>query len=61
MQNSVDLAPWLGLADVRFRFRLRSDTSQIYDGFYCDDFVIHVARPAVTGAGETPPAGRGWS
>jgi predicted deacylase len=52
--NSVDLAPWLGLADVRFRFRLRSDTSQVYDGFYCDDFVIHVARPAVTGA-ETPP------
>jgi hypothetical protein len=56
VQNSVDLAPWIGLADVRFRFRLRSDSSQVYDGFYCDDFVIHVARPAVTGTGGTPPA-----
>jgi len=54
--NSVDLAPWFGLADLRLRFRLRSDTTVTYDGFYCDDFVVHVARPFVTGAGEAPPA-----
>ncbi len=57
-ENAVDLAPWTGLADVRFRFRLRSDNAQVYDGFYCDDFVVHVVRPAETGTGETPPAAR---
>ncbi len=58
VQNSVDLAPWLGLADVRFRFRLSSDASQTYDGFYFDDFVIHVAQPAAAGAEGTQPGAR---
>ena len=39
---SVDLAPYIGQADVRFRFRLASDGSQAYAGFYLDDFVVKV-------------------
>ena len=39
---TVDLAPFIGEADVRFRFRLATDTSQTYDGFYLDDFLVRV-------------------
>ena len=39
---SVDLSPFIGEANVRFRFRLESDTSQTYDGFYFDDFMVRV-------------------
>ncbi len=42
--NTVDLAPLLGQADVRFRFRLASDGSVTGAGFACDDFVIEAVR-----------------
>jgi len=38
--ETVSLAPWLGQADVRFQFVLRSDTSVIADGFHFDQFLI---------------------
>lgn len=38
----VDLTPYIGQADVRFRFRLVTDGSQVYDGFYLDDFRIRI-------------------
>jgi len=40
--NSVDLTPYVGQTDVRFRFYLKSDNSQVYDGFYFDDFQVKV-------------------
>jgi Zinc carboxypeptidase/Immune inhibitor A-like, MAM domain len=43
--NTVDLAPWLGESNVRFGFRLMTDTSQVGDGFYFDDFEITVISP----------------
>lgn len=53
--NTVDLAPWLGQADVRFRFRLTTDTSVVKDGFYFDDFTIHgLGESTNTGAGDAP-------
>jgi hypothetical protein len=53
--NTVDLAPWLGQADVRFRFRLATDTSVYKDGFYFDDFTIHgLGESTNTGAGDAP-------
>ena len=42
--NTVDLAPWLTATDLRFRFRLRSDTSIVYSGFFVDDVEIMVVR-----------------
>ncbi len=57
VQETVDLQPWLGQTDVRFRFRLRSDGSVAYDGFYFDDLELKVTREAVTGVGD-PPAPR---
>ena len=44
VQNTVDLAPYLGETDVRFRFRLASDMSIHKEGFYLDDFVVTVVR-----------------
>ena len=38
----VDLTPYIGQGDVRFRFRLETDTSQTYDGFYLDNFLVRV-------------------
>jgi len=53
--NTVDLAPWLGQADVRFRFRLTTDSSIVKDGFYFDDFTIHgLGESTNTGAGDAP-------
>ncbi len=53
--NTVDLAPWLGQADVRFRFRLNTDSSTARDGFHFDDFTIHgLGQPQNTGAGNAP-------
>jgi hypothetical protein len=49
VENSVDLEPYLGQSDVRFRFRLASDSSVQYDGFYCDDFLVRMVREAVSG------------
>ena len=45
--NSVDLNPWMDETDVRFRFRLSSDTSIHYSGFFVDDFEILVIQQAV--------------
>ena len=42
MSCTVDLTPFIGEANVRFRFRLATDTSQTYDGFYLDDFLVRV-------------------
>jgi hypothetical protein len=39
---AVDLSSYVGQADVRFRFRLASDSSVQYDGFYVDDFKVRV-------------------
>lgn len=44
--NTVDLTPWLGESNVRFGFRLLTDTSQTRDGFYFDDFEIAVISPS---------------
>ena len=40
VRNTVDLAPYLGNAEVLFRFRLSSDSSQNGAGFFVDDFVL---------------------
>ncbi|HOX25518.1 MAG TPA: M14 family zinc carboxypeptidase [Candidatus Krumholzibacteria bacterium] len=47
---AVDLTPFIGEADVRFRFRLATDSSQVYDGFYLDDFKVRIT----TEGGTTP-------
>jgi hypothetical protein len=53
--NTVDLAPWLGQANVRFRFRLATDSSTARDGFHFDDFTIHgLGQSPNTGAGDAP-------
>ncbi len=44
--DTVDLTPWFEESDVRFRFVLMSDGSVEKDGFYFDDFVMRVVRPA---------------
>ncbi len=44
VQETIDLAAWIGQTDVRFRFRLATDSSVVRDGFYCDDFRITVTR-----------------
>ncbi|MFH1842314.1 MAG: M14 family zinc carboxypeptidase [bacterium] len=49
VENSVDLSPWLGESDVRFRFHLLSDSSIQKDGFYVDDVEIQVIREPVSG------------
>jgi carboxypeptidase T len=54
VENSVDLTPYLGQADVRFRFWLGSDTGVERDGFYFDDFQIVVLREAISGVEPTP-------
>ncbi len=53
--NTVDLGPWLNQTALRFRFRLGSDTSLNYSGFFVDDFEILVVREQVaTGVRNTP-------
>ncbi len=53
--NTVNLAPWLGESDVRLRFRLSSDTSVHYSGFFVDDFEVMVVQEQVTSTiGDTP-------
>jgi hypothetical protein len=54
VENVVDLNPWLGEADVRFRFHLASDSGVQKDGFYFDDFEIRVVRPAVAVSDPVP-------
>jgi len=45
--NSINLAPYLGQTDLRFRFRLSSDTSLNFSGFFVDDFQIMVVREQI--------------
>ncbi len=53
--NTIDLGPWLGQTELRFRFRLGSDTSISYSGFFADDFEIMVVREqAATPVPTTP-------
>jgi hypothetical protein len=53
--NTVNLEPWLDETDVLFRFRLSSDTSVGYSGFFVDDFEIMVVREeAVAPVPDTP-------
>lgn len=42
--NTVDLVPYLEESDLLFRFRLSSDTSIHYSGFFLDDFTITAVR-----------------
>ncbi len=53
--ETVDLAPWLGLGDVRFQFVLRTDSSTVRDGFHFDTFLIQgVGIDNSSGAGDLP-------
>jgi hypothetical protein len=54
--NSVDLTPYIGQTNVRFRFHLKTDGSQTYDGFYFDDFQVKVVTETsgTTGIDDTP-------
>ncbi len=49
----VDLTPFVGEADVRFRFRLASDGSVTQDGFSVDDFVVQVTTEDNGGTTDT--------
>jgi hypothetical protein len=53
--ETIDLAPWLGLDDVRFRFVVVTDSSVYKDGLWVDDFTIEGIRPLITGI-DTPTA-----
>ncbi len=56
VEETLDLAPWLGETDVRFRFLLMSDGSVTKDGFHFDDFVISGTETIdTTGAGDDLP------
>ena len=44
--NTVNLSPWLTETDLKFRFRLGSDTSVTNSGFFVDDFEVHGGAPA---------------
>lgn len=46
--NTVDLSAYLNESDLRFRFRLASDSSVHESGFFVDDFQILVIREQVT-------------
>lgn len=48
---AVDLTPYIGQSDVRFRFRLASDGSVTGDGFHLDDFLVQIT----TEIGDTTP------
>ncbi len=54
--NTVNLSPWLSSSDLRFRFRLSSDTSINFSGFFVDDFEIMVVREQTTSAVATLPS-----
>ena len=52
----VDLTSYIGQTDVRFRFRLVSDTSMHYDGFDLDDFAVRVTtEDMITAVGDDVP------
>jgi len=41
---SVDLSSYINETDVRFRFRLATDSSSNRDGFYLDNFKVRITR-----------------
>lgn len=53
--ETVNLTPWLGQANVRFQFVLRTDSSVTADGFYFDTFLIQgEGLDPYSGAGDLP-------
>jgi hypothetical protein len=62
--NTVNLAPYLGQSDLLVRFRLSSDTSVNYSGFFVDDFQLLVVREQtvtpVPGAAALMAGVRAW-
>ena len=54
VENVVDLTAWQAETDVRFRFRMKSDTSVNEDGFYFDDMAVRGVQVAV-GVDESVP------
>lgn len=54
VRNAISLAAWQGESDVRFRFRMKSDSSTQRDGFYVDDFIIWGEQVA-TGVAQSVP------
>lgn len=56
VQNTVDLATYVGQSDVRLRFRMRSDVSIAGDGFYLDDVVLTMSQLTLTAAPAMPRA-----
>ena len=46
--NTADLSPVLGVADLRLRFRMASDSSTTGAGFYLDDFTVEIQRLVVS-------------
>ncbi|HPF70371.1 MAG TPA: M14 family zinc carboxypeptidase [Candidatus Krumholzibacteria bacterium] len=65
VHETLSLASYIGQTDVRFRFRLVTDSSINKDGMYVDDFVIAGTRlqdvlSGVPGAGVTALALKAW-
>jgi len=60
VENRIDLTPWLGETDVRFRFHLGSDSSVQRDGFYFDDFQVVITSEVTAGVDSPPPGLTGW-
>ncbi len=56
LAETIDLAPWLGQTDARFRFVLTTDTSVIADGLLFDEFVIAGQGLVTSGAASVPVA-----
>ncbi len=54
VENVVDLAAWQTESDVRFRFRMKSDTSINEDGFYFDDIAVWGVQVVVGVGGSAP-------
>jgi carboxypeptidase D len=50
----ANLSAFVGESDVRFRFRLVSDSSVHYDGFYLDDFRVEVLTISDPTAADVP-------
>ncbi|HRY31618.1 MAG TPA: M28 family peptidase [Bacteroidales bacterium] len=51
----ADLSAFAGQPYVSLRFRIVSDTSNVADGFYLDDFVINVSPVGLEGPAEDMP------
>ncbi len=64
-REQIDLAPWLGQAAVKIRFRVVTDGTVTQDGWYVDDILVDEGPAAVTlGQPSSPTANSltlGWS